>query len=116
MHDLIYSTQESGFDPNIRYENPQYFNGRITPSDGVLVIGDWPDVVKAYEAAGIAVKVQASATGAKNAHVEDGPYPDMTDDDLRKRIEDATGEKPHHKTGRAKLVEQVSEFMKDNGQ
>lgn len=33
---------------------------------------------------------------------------DLTDDELRAAIEAATGKAPHHKTGRAKLLEQYA--------
>ena len=33
-------------------------------------------------------------------------FDDMTDDELRDEIEALTGTRPHHRTGRAKLVEQ----------
>lgn len=35
---------------------------------------------------------------------------EMTDDELRVEIEELTGEKPHHFTGRQKLIEQLSDL------
>ena len=119
MHDLIYSAQESGFDPNCRYENPHYFDGKVTPSKGVLVIGDWPKVVKAYKDAGIPVEIQKTVDGktaeqpqqqAKNE--ANDPYPNMTDEQLRSAIEKATGTLPHPNTGRKKLVSMLADADK----
>lgn len=119
MHDLIYSAQESGFDPNYRYENPLYFNGNVTPSNGILVIGDWPKVVKAYKDAGIPVEIQKTVDAkpaeqpqpqAKNE--ANDPYPNMTDEQLRAAIGKATGTLPHPNTGRKKLVSMLADADK----
>jgi hypothetical protein len=55
--ELVYSTQNSDFDPEKRYRNPAHFD---RPESGVthaVVIGDWPKVVDAYEALGVEVSV-----------------------------------------------------------
>ncbi|PNA03529.1 MULTISPECIES: hypothetical protein [unclassified Pseudomonas] len=55
--ELVYSTQNSDFDPEKRYRNPAHFD---RPESGVthaVVIGDWPKVVAAYEALGVEVSV-----------------------------------------------------------
>lgn len=55
--ELVYSTQNSDFDPEKRYRNPAHFD---RPESGVthaVVIGDWPKVVAAYEAQGVEVSV-----------------------------------------------------------
>lgn len=55
--ELVYSTQNSDFDPEKRYRNPAHFD---RPEAGVtyaVVIGDWPKVVDAYEAQGVEVPV-----------------------------------------------------------
>ena len=36
----------------------------------------------------------------------------LSDDELRKAIEEATGKAPHHRTGRAKLLSQYEELSK----
>lgn len=110
MYDLIYSTQEHGFYPNMRYENPLYFNGRVTQSEGVLVIGDWPKVVDAYKKAGIPVEVQDTSPKTVNSKPETNgkasdPYAKLSNADLRKAIADMTGQDPPNNTARAKLIE-----------
>ena len=56
--ELTYSSQLSGFDPEKRYRNPEHFDKPEAGVTSVLVIGDWPSVVDAYEAAGIDVSVK----------------------------------------------------------
>ena len=56
--ELTYSNQLSGFDPEKRYRNPEHFDKPEAGVTSVLVIGDWPRVVNAYEAAGIDVSVK----------------------------------------------------------
>lgn len=56
--ELTYSNQLSGFDPEKRYRNPEHFDKPEAGVTSVLVIGDWPSVVNAYEAAGINVSVK----------------------------------------------------------
>lgn len=56
--ELTYSNQLNGFDPEKRYRNPEHFDKPEAGVTSVLVIGDWPRVVDAYEAAGINVSVK----------------------------------------------------------
>ena len=56
--ELTYSNQLNGFDPEKRYRNPEHFDKPEAGVTSVLVIGDWPSVVDAYEAAGINVSVR----------------------------------------------------------
>lgn len=56
--ELTYSNQLDGFDPEKRYRNPEHFDKPEAGVTSVLVIGDWPSVVNAYEAAGIDVSVR----------------------------------------------------------
>lgn len=56
--ELTYSNQLNGFDPEKRYRNPEHFDKPEAGVTSVLVIGDWPNVVDAYEAAGIDVSVR----------------------------------------------------------
>jgi hypothetical protein len=53
--ELIYSTQSSGFDPDKRYRNPEHFDRPEAGVTGVVVVGDWPNVVDAYEYVGVEV-------------------------------------------------------------
>jgi|GEM_PF-1344755 len=64
MTEVVYSTQRSHFTPGVAYRNPKYF-GRplVTPElERVTVLGDWPEVVAAYEALGLEVRVEVSAS------------------------------------------------------
>lgn len=56
--ELTYSNQLQGFDPDKRYRNPEHFDKPEAGVTSVVVIGDWPAVVGAYEAAGIDVSVK----------------------------------------------------------
>lgn len=56
--ELTYSNQLSDFDPEKRYRNPEHFDKPEAGVTSVLVIGDWPSVVDAYEAVGIDVSVK----------------------------------------------------------
>ena len=56
--ELTYSNQVDGFDPEKRYRNPEHFDKPEAGVTSVLVIGDWPSVVDAYEALGIDVSVK----------------------------------------------------------
>ncbi|TWC27706.1 MULTISPECIES: hypothetical protein [unclassified Pseudomonas] len=53
--DLIYSTQSSGFDPDKRYRNPEHFDRPEAGVTGIVVVGEWPKVVEAYENIGVEV-------------------------------------------------------------
>jgi hypothetical protein len=53
--ELIYSTQSSGFDPDKRYRNPEHFDRPEAGVTSVVVIGEWPKVVDAYEHVGVEV-------------------------------------------------------------
>jgi hypothetical protein len=55
--ELVYSPQNSGFDPEKRYRNPAHFDRPEAGVTHAVVIGDWPKVVDAYEAQGVEVSV-----------------------------------------------------------
>ncbi|WP_455806672.1 hypothetical protein [Pseudomonas fluorescens] len=55
--ELVYSTQNSDFDPEKRYRNPAHFDRPEAGVTHAVVIGDWPKVVNAYEAQGVEVSV-----------------------------------------------------------
>lgn len=55
--ELVYSTQNSDFDPEKRYRNPAHFDRPEAGVTHAVVIGDWPKVVDAYEALGVEVSV-----------------------------------------------------------
>jgi hypothetical protein len=54
--ELTYSTQKTDFDPDKRYRNPQYFERVESGITKVVVIGDWPAVVDAYNAVDVEVE------------------------------------------------------------
>lgn len=54
---VVYSTQRSGFEAGKQYRNPKWFDGPLGHPDKVVVVGEWPEVVAAYEAIGIPVEV-----------------------------------------------------------
>jgi len=73
--ELTYSNQLNGFDQEKRYRNPEHFDKPEAGVTSVLVIGDWPSVVDAYEAAGIDVSVKEAKRvqivgGAHQAELE----------------------------------------------
>ena len=53
--ELIYSAQKSDFDPQKRYRNPEHFDRPEAGVTGVIVVGEWPKVVDAYENVGVEV-------------------------------------------------------------
>lgn len=55
---LTYSNQLDGFDPDERYRNPEHFDKPEAGVTSVMVIGDWPKVVDAYESVGVDVSVK----------------------------------------------------------
>ena len=71
---VCYSTQRRGFEPNVQYRNPRYFEGPNGDPDLVRVVGDYPHIVAAYEAAGVKVE---TAKAAKPPEV-------ITDEDIAK--------------------------------
>ena len=62
--ELTYSNQLQGLDPDRRYRNPEHFNRPEAGVTSVLVMGDWPNVVSAYEAAGVDVAVKDAVRAA----------------------------------------------------
>lgn len=104
---VIYSAQRNGFVPGNMYRNPRYFE-RVN-TDGVnkiTVIGDWPNVVAAYEAAGI--EVTQESVSAPVQKDPDPPHDDgfPPDEELRAAIHAETGKAPHWKSSREKLIAQ----------
>ncbi|WP_207833535.1 hypothetical protein [Pseudomonas sp. 43(2021)] len=74
--ELIYTTQRDGFEQGRTYRNPRHFDQAEPGVESVVVIGDWPKVVDAYEAAGADVSVVEVPT--RVALVE-GPDPAALD-------------------------------------
>lgn len=55
--ELIYTTQRDGYEQGRTYRNPRHFDQAEPGVESVVVIGNWPKVVDAYEAAGADVSV-----------------------------------------------------------
>ncbi|SDQ68539.1 hypothetical protein SAMN05216487_3270 [Pseudomonas sp. UC 17F4] len=55
--ELIYTAQRDDFEPGRNYRNPRHFDQAEPGVESVVVIGDWPKVVNAYEKAGADVSV-----------------------------------------------------------
>lgn len=53
--ELTYSAQSTDFDPDKRYRNPEHFDRPEAGVTGVVVVGEWPKVVEAYEHVGVEV-------------------------------------------------------------
>lgn len=58
---ITYTTQRSGFVTGENYANPRFFSTVNPAATEVVVVGDWPSVVAAYEAAGVPVSVSGAA-------------------------------------------------------
>jgi hypothetical protein len=116
------------------YRNPRYFDKPLGKPDRVIVVGSWPRVVAAYQAIGVpvdcipeggAVRPPAEVEPPSTALLEriqevteqsgvartvthlTGDPGTMTDDELREHVEAVTGKKPHHRAGRAKMLEML---------
>ncbi|MBO9552220.1 hypothetical protein [Pseudomonas sp.] len=74
--ELIYTTQRDGFEPGRTYRNPRHFDQAEPGVESVMVIGDWPKVVDAYEQSGAEVTV---VDVPKRVTVIDGPDPAVFD-------------------------------------
>lgn len=59
---LIYTSRTEGFEQDGLYRNPLYFQGPEEVASSVLVEGDWPEIVDAYESLDIPVEVLPEAT------------------------------------------------------
>ncbi|BBH12905.1 hypothetical protein [Chromobacterium haemolyticum] len=53
---LIYTSRTEGFESDGLYRNPSYFQGPEKGVSSVLVEGEWPEIVDAYEALDIPVE------------------------------------------------------------
>jgi len=74
--ELTYSNQLEGFDPERRYRNPEHFDKPEAGVTSVVVIGNWPKVVGAYENIGVEVSLTEAeqhlmlVVGAGDNHAE----------------------------------------------
>ena len=75
--ELVYTNQLDGFEPGKRYRVPGLFRNVERDATAVTVIGDYPDIVKAYEEADVEVEVvdmvrpaSVLAVGSDQSHVD----------------------------------------------
>jgi len=54
--ELVYSQQSSDFDKSKAYANPRFFTTPRQDVGRVFIVGDWPEIVAAYEALGVSVE------------------------------------------------------------
>lgn len=57
--ELVYTNQLDGFEPGKRYRVPGLFRSIERNATAVTVVGDYPEIVTAYEDAGVDVEVVA---------------------------------------------------------
>ncbi|GLH47667.1 hypothetical protein RS3R2_13480 [Pseudomonas lactis] len=55
--ELVYTNQLDGFEPGKRYRVPGLFRSVERDATAVIVVGDYPEIVTAYEEAGVDVEV-----------------------------------------------------------
>jgi len=59
---LVYSAQTDNFEKGFRYRNPSFWAGEVeklkSGEDAIKIIGEYPNIKKAYEAADIKVTVE----------------------------------------------------------
>lgn len=59
---VVYSAQTNGFEPGFAYRNPKYFQKPLGKPEKLIVVGNWPKVVAAYEALGVQVETVSPGT------------------------------------------------------
>lgn len=55
MTEIVYSREVVALTEGQVFQNPRFFAGPVAGAESVVVHGDWPDIVAAYVAAGVAV-------------------------------------------------------------
>lgn len=55
MSEIVYSVSGTSLAAGRTYQNPRYFAGPLPGAERVYVVGDWPEIVDAYLAAGVPV-------------------------------------------------------------
>lgn len=89
--ELVYSQQSTDFVQGRAYSNPRFFT---TPRSGVsqvYIVGDWPNIVEAYEAIGVPVAridaADVTSNGAKPETVAPPPSMVALPEDERRDVE-----------------------------
>lgn len=54
-YEIVYANIRTGYEKGRRYSNPRHFISPRSEATRVIVVGDWPRVVEAYQAVGIPV-------------------------------------------------------------
>lgn len=62
-----YTNSRGPFPPGFDYRNPEYFGAPTPDVEHVVVVGDWPEVIAAYEAQGTTVERIEALPGADSA-------------------------------------------------
>ena len=57
MTEIVYSREVVALTEGQVFQNPRFFASPVAGADSVVVHGDWPDIVAAYVAAGVAVTI-----------------------------------------------------------
>lgn len=65
--ELVYSNQLGDFDASKRYRNPDLFRSVERGVTKVVIVGDYPEIKDAYEAAEIEVEIQTRKTPVTSA-------------------------------------------------
>ena len=78
---LIYSEQTTDFDKQHAYRNPRFWSGEIEKFDEVLIVGDFPEIEKAYKEADKKVTVKELPQKAKPAAKKAKPPANPTSGD-----------------------------------
>lgn len=73
MTHYVYTRRESGFEHGKDYRNPRFFERPYPDAESVEVEGDYPEIVKAYKEAGVAVvgRKGPSKAAVKSPAVQD---------------------------------------------
>lgn len=58
---VIYTARMDGIKEGYAYRNPRYFSAIVPDAQHVIVVGNWPEVVAAYEKAEIPVEIEGVA-------------------------------------------------------
>lgn len=73
--EVIYSQQRNGFVEGRIYLNPRFFERPMPDVTKVIVAGNWPKIVEAYEGVGVPVEVIDGATIQASAGTKSARHP-----------------------------------------
>ncbi|WLG54012.1 hypothetical protein PSH77_15030 [Pseudomonas extremorientalis] len=101
--ELVYTNQLGGFEPGKRYRVPDLFRNVERDAVAVTVVGEYPQIVSAYESVGVDVRVVEAPASGDITIKQDPGFSHLVDKNeqlqaesnaLRALIEAAEGEKP----------------------